>query len=74
VVDDSHFFQPILLKMARLMTTREERKLEKLLIFLLAVAFSMFFFFRKYIGPTVTVSVGKSSSGDCHIVTVGPRF
>jgi hypothetical protein len=32
-------------------------------------------FFRKYIGPTVTVYVGKSSSGStCHIVTVGPRF
>ncbi len=32
-------------------------------------------FFRKYTGPTVTIYVGKSSSGlNCHIVTVGPRF
>jgi hypothetical protein len=32
-------------------------------------------FSRKYIGPTVTVYVGKSSSeSNCHIVTVGPRF
>ncbi len=55
------------------MTTLEETKLEKLLIFSNSAIFHVFF--RKYIGPTVTVYVGKSSSGsNCHIVTVGPRF
>jgi hypothetical protein len=55
------------------MTTLEETKLEKLLIFSNSAIFHAFF--RKSIGPTVTVYVGKSSSGsNCHIVTVGPRF
>jgi hypothetical protein len=55
------------------MTTLEETKLEKLLIFSNCAIFHAFF--RKYIGPTVTIYVGKSSSGlNCHIVTVGPRF
>ncbi len=30
---------------------------------------------QKYVGPTVTVNVGKNSSGsNCNIVTVGPRW
>jgi hypothetical protein len=46
----------------RLMTPWESRKLEKLLIFFVNSAV-FHAFFRKYIGPTVTVYVGKSSSG-----------
>jgi hypothetical protein len=51
-----------------------KKKVGKNYLFFLTVPFFTFFS-RKYIGPTVTVYVGKSSSGsNYHIVTVGPRF
>jgi hypothetical protein len=77
VADDSHFFQPFLLKMAWPLWVNDDlrrKKVGKLIIFLLTVPFSMLFF-KKDTGPTVTVYVGKSSRvSNCHIVTVGPKF